>query len=184
MRPLLRTLAVLVALLLFLASQAVLVHGQSAPATPPPVRDSQAIAAVQSAITTMGGAAAIGSIQSSVAQGTGATSAGDGTTTTNFIWSHSGQDFRYEDDATIGSHVFVSNGGSPCDIVGGTVMPSAVHVARANLPFQIPGLVLLNELSSPNYTLSYVGATTLNGRSALHIQTADNSDSVGQLVTP
>ena len=40
---------------------------QSSP--PSPVRDAQALATVQSAITAMGGTTAIGAIQSSVAQG-------------------------------------------------------------------------------------------------------------------
>jgi hypothetical protein len=147
------------------------------------VRDAQALVTVQSAITAMGGVTAIGAIQSSVAQGTSVGTSDVDSATTSFIWSHSGQDFRYENDAASGGHIFVSNSGSPCDIVGGIVVPSAPQVARANLLFHIPGLVLFNELNNPNYTMIYVGATALNGTSALHIQTADNSDSVGQLVT-
>lgn len=155
---------------------------QSSP--PSPVRDAQAIATVQSAIAAMGGATAIGAIQSSIAQGTSVATSDTGSGTTNFTWSHSGQEFRYENDAASGGHIFVSNSGNPCDIQGGVVVASASRVARAALPFHIPGVVLLNELNNPNYTLTNAGATTLNGTSALHIQTADNSDSVGQIVTP
>ncbi len=188
MRPLSLARASVLILLLGLTSQLVLAQAPApSPTTtspPAPVRDAQAVATIQLAITATGGAAAIGAIQSSVAQGTGVVSPDDGSGTRTFTWSQSGQDFRYENDATSGSHVFVSNSGNPCDIEGNIVVASAPYVARANLPFHIPGLVLFNELNNPNYTLTYVGATTLNGTSALHIQTADNSDSVGQLVTP
>jgi hypothetical protein len=174
--------------LIGLMSQSTFAQAQgpsSSQTSPPnPVRDAQAVATVQSAIVAMGGATAIGAIQSSVAQGTSVATSDTGSGTTNFTWSHSGQDFRYENDATSGGHVFVSNSGSPCDIEAGIIAPSASSAARANLPFHIPALVLFNELSNANYTLTYVGATTLNGASALHIQTADNSDSTGQLVTP
>lgn len=183
MRPLsLVRASVLILLLGFMLQSA---RAQTpAPSPPPPVQDPQAIAAIQSAIAATGGIAAISAIQSSIAQGTSVVSPDDGSGTTNFTWTHSGQDFRYENDATSGNHVFVSNSGNPCDIEAGIVVASAPYVARANLPFHIPALVLFNELNNPNYTLTYVGATTLNGTSAIHIQTADNSDSVGQLVTP
>lgn len=187
MRPLSLARASVLILLLGLTSQLVLAQAPApspTPTQPPPVQDPQAIAAIQSAIAATGGIIAISAIQSSVAQGTSVVSPDDGSGTRTLTWSHSGQDFRYENDGTSGSHVFVSNSGNPCDIEGNIVVPSAAHVARANLPFHIPGLVLFNELNNPNYTLTYVGATSLNGTSAVHIQTADNSDSVGQLVTP
>jgi hypothetical protein len=149
-----------------------------------PVRDPVAVSTIQSAIAAMGGVTAVGTIQSSIAQGTSVDTPDDGNGSTNFVWSHSGQEFRYENVAAVGSHVFVSNSGSPCDIEGNTVVPSASHVARASLPFHIPALVLFNELSSSNYTLIYVGVAPLNGISAVHIQTIDHSDPVGQLVTP
>jgi hypothetical protein len=188
MRPLPRVRASVLILLLGLMSQSVLAQATSpspSPTSPPtPVQDAQAVAAIQSAIAAMGGATAIAAIQSSVAQGTSVATPDDGSGTRNFTWSHSGQDFRYENDAASGSHIFVSNSGSPCDIEGNTVVASARHVARANLPFHLPAVVLFNELSNPNYTLTYIGVAPLNGTSAVHIQTADNSDSVGQLVTP
>jgi hypothetical protein len=153
-------------------------------ALPSSVRDPEALAAVQSAISTMGGAAVIGTIQSSVAQGTSVVSGSAPGSATSFTWSHSGRDFRYENDAITGSHVFVSNNGSPCDIDGTAIVPSSTSAARSTLPFHIPAVVLYNELNNPNYSITFVGATPLNGIPALHIQTADNSDSAGQLVTP
>ena len=178
MRPLPLARASVLILLLGLTSQFVLAQAPAPTSPPVPVQDSRAITVIQSAIAAMGGATAIGAIQSSIVQGSSVAAPDAGSATTNFIWSHSGQDFRYEDDAASGSHIFVSNSGNPCDIQGGVVVPSAPQVARANLLFHIPALVLFNELNNSNYTLTYVGATTQNGTSALHIQTADNSDSV------
>ena len=57
-------------------------------------------------------------------------------------------------------------------------------VSRATLPFHVPGLVLLNELNNPNYSMTYVGAETRNGALVVHIQSGDYSDSVGATVTP
>jgi hypothetical protein len=187
MRPLSLARASVLILLLGLTSQLVLAQAPApspTPTQPPPVQDPQAIAAIQSAIAATGGITAISAIQSSIAQGTSVATPDDGSGTITFTWSLSGQDFRYENDATIGSHVFVSNSGNPCDIEGSTLVSLGPQAARANLPFHIPALALLNELSNPNYTLTYVGTATLNGTAAVHIQTADNSDSVGQLVSP
>jgi hypothetical protein len=156
----------------------------STPSAPAPERDTQAVATIQTSITAMGGTTAIGAIQSSTAQGTSIATPDDDSGTITFTWSLSGQDFRYENDATSGGHIFVSNSGNPCDIEGSTLVSLGPQAARANLPFHIPALALLNELNNPNYTLTYVGSATINGASAVHIQTADNSNSVGQLVTP
>jgi hypothetical protein len=149
----------------------------------PPVQDPAAVAAMQAAVTAMGGTAAVAAIQNSVAQGT-SVDAGDGGPPANFTWTYSGSDFRNENDDTTGSHILVSNSGSPCDLEGASSVPFGPQVARANLPFHIPAQVLFNELGNPNYTLTYAGLSTVNGASAVHVQTADNSDSIGQLATP
>ena len=62
--------------------------------------------------------------------------------------------------------------------------PVPYFVAQANLPYELPALVLLNELSNPNYTLSYVGTATINGNPAIHIHTCDDTDLVSYFVTP
>lgn len=148
------------------------------------VQDPLAVATIQAALAALGGTDNIALIQNSVVQGTSVDTPDDGSGPATFIWSYSGSDFRNENDAATGSHILLSNAGNPCDIQGTTVTPFGAHVARANLPFHIPGLVLLNEISNLNYTLTYIGPTTINGTAAIEVDTADNSDSVSQVVTP
>jgi hypothetical protein len=157
--------------------------GQNGP-PPLPVRDTQAIAAIQTALGAMGGAGAIGVIQNAVVQGTSVATPDNGNGITNFTWTSAGNDFRYENDANAGSHVLVSNGGNPADQENDNWVTIPSSIARANLPFHIPALVLFNELSNQNYTLTFVGQTTLNGVAAVQVNTSDNSDFIGQLVTP
>lgn len=168
--------------ILFSAVPAKSLAGQNGP--PPPVRDPQAIAVIQTALGAMGGAGAIGNIQNAVVQGTSVTTPINENGPQNFTWTCAGSAFRYENDGNSGGHVFVSNNGSPQDQEGGKWVAMATFMGRANLPFHIPALVLFGELSNPNYTLTFVGMTTLNGTPVVQVNTSDNSDFIGQLVTP
>ena len=57
------------------------------------------------------------------------------------------------------------------------------YVSRAELPFHLPILVLYAEIQNPNITFQFLGTGTVEGKLAIHIHVADNSDSTGQLVT-
>jgi hypothetical protein len=74
-----------------------------------PVQDPAAIAAMQAAVTVMGGTTAVAAIQNSVVQGTSLDVPGDGGPPANFIWTYSGSDFRNENDDSVGSHVLLSH---------------------------------------------------------------------------
>jgi hypothetical protein len=172
-------------MVLILVSQLVVLPLRSQAAnTKQGTRDVQSLITIQNALAALGGVSNIALIQNSVAQGTSVAVPDNGAGPTTFTWTYSGSDFRNENDAARGSHIFLSNSGSPCDLQGSQGVPYGEHVARANLPFHVPGLVLLSELNNLNYTLTYIGTATINGVAAVHIQTSDNSDQVGQSVTP
>jgi hypothetical protein len=176
-----RTLAV--ALLLVFAPQGGFGQSQTTASPQQGVRDAQAVAVVQTALTAMGGTAVISQVQNSVVQGTSVDQPIQQNISQSFTWTYAGQNFRDENDATYGSHVLVSNSGSPQDFHDGAWNVVPAVLVRTNLPYHIPALVLSAELSNPGYTFVLVGATTLNSNNAIHIQTCDNSDLTGQLYT-
>lgn len=148
-----------------------------------PTKDPQAVAVIQSAISAMGGAAVIGSVQNSVVIGSSVNSAESQNGTQTFIWTYAGNQFRNENDAQTGSHILVSNSGTPQDYQDGSWVPSPAAIIRANLPYHIPALVLLNEINDAAYSIAYIGTTPMNGVDAIHIQTLDDSDAIGQVYT-
>lgn len=78
----------------------------------------------------------------------------------------------------------MSGHGTPGDLRNGASFDTGPHVARATLPYHVPGLALLGELNNSNYSITYVGPETRNGLAVIHVQTADNSDDIGSTVTP
>lgn len=151
-------------------------------------RDAQAVTVVQQSIMAMGGAAALGQVQNSVVTATIVNpavqeSAPQGTTET-FTWTYAGSEFRLEDSGTTGAHVLVSSGGSPQDYHDGAWYVVSPISVRTNLPYHVPALALFGETQNPGYSFVFIGSTTINGKTATHIQTRDDSDTTGHLFTP
>jgi len=150
-----------------------------------PRRDPQAWATVQNALAAMGGLSNISTIQNVVVQGTShVTPTDDSGEYCNFTWISAGRDFRYENNATSGGHILVSNGGNPRDLRDGTWSAVTPILARVELPYHIPALALLIEAGNPAYSFIYVGVGALNGRAAIHIQSRDDSDQIETLYSP
>jgi hypothetical protein len=146
-----------------------------------PERDAAAIGTLQSAITALGGAGVIGSIQDCIL--TGSVLYGDGSTKL-LNWTIAGAEFRQElDIPSGGSSVFYSGHGSPASTRNGTTTALRYHIARANLPLYLPPYVLFQELGNAALTLRYVGLVQLNGKNAIQVHISDDSDLVGTLVT-
>jgi hypothetical protein len=161
-------------------------HGaqQSAPAPAPSVeRDPQALALVQNSIAAMGGAAAVSQVQNCIVTGSSIEASTNDVATVTFTWTYEGLQFRLENDEGSATHILVSSGGSPQEFRGGAWFSAMPMLARTNLAYHVPALVLLDELSSPTYSIIYVGSTTLNGIAAVHIQTRDDSDALGHVFT-
>jgi len=160
------------------------IFAQQANPTATGTKDPQAIAIVQSAINALGGANSISGIQDSTVQGL-EQNAEDSTAAAGgaFTWELAGSQFRYEVDGDNG-HVLVSNNGNPQDTYNGSSHGVLAHVARASMPFHLPGTVLLSELSGSQFAISFIGAASVNGTPAIQIHICDSSDAIGKLVSP
>jgi hypothetical protein len=179
--PLVRVL--IVALLLAFVPQIASAQSVST-SSPPPIRDAQAIAVLQSAILGMGGTQSIAAIQDSTIEGTQQNPTNPQAAPLTFTWQQSGAEFRDFIQATDHTYTSLSGHGNPAQQLKGQWSRLNYHVARANLPFELPALVLYRELENATYTLHYIGLTTVEGKSALHLRTSDDTDKVGTLVTP
>lgn len=165
---------------------ALLVFGASAGAQTIPQRDAQAVNLLGQALTALGGTANIAAIKDSTVSGTiqMMPSGGSAGAVRTFTWTVAGNEFREQEGSGADARLFVSGHGKPASERGGKVGRINYHVARANLPFYLPELVLYTELSGQKYTLTFVGNSTLEGKAAIHVHISDDSDSVGKLVTP
>jgi hypothetical protein len=176
-------------LLVLAVAFSTLAQQSSTPTAPlQPTRDAQAITVVQQSIMAMGGAAALGQVQNSVVTATIVNPAvlesiAQGTAE-SFTWTYAGSEFRLEDSGTSGAHVLVSSGGSPQDYHDGAWYVVSPISVRTNLPYHIPALALFGETQNQGYSLIFIGSTTINGKTATHIQTRDDSDTTGHLFTP
>lgn len=138
---------------------------------PPQPRDPQALSVVQTAITALGGATAIGAIQTwrvqaqSSAQFNGATRA--------ILWEQAGSEFRMASHfgTAGGDNVIVTGHGSPASVQGGTTKALPSHVISSLFIPALAGSILLNEFQNTNYTFQYVGTRTLNSKTVSVVRT-------------
>ncbi len=148
-----------------------------------PVRDDHALKIVQTAINNMGAASSASGVQDCVLTGISVADSNPDLRK-DFTWTIAGDEFRFEVKSAKGTGLFVSGHGSPGRMSNGTFSRINYHVARANVPYYLPGLLLARELANPNFTVKYVGAVTTEGRRAAHIHLGDGSDKIAALVTP
>jgi hypothetical protein len=148
------------------------------------VKDAGALSVLRSSIASMGGLAAVGGVLDSTVVGTSQYGSGtDAPPPISFTWQTAGGEFQNTAQNQNGVYTVLSGHGSPAQLKHGNWLPLAPYVARATLPFHLPALVLLSELQNANYSIQYVGQETINGKPAIHVHIADNSDSIGQAVT-
>lgn len=148
-----------------------------------PARDAAAISTLQSVVAALGGIDNTAAIQSCIVTGTVQSSASN-VVTKNFTWTTAGKEFRKDASGAFGTSTFTSGNGAPASVLNGSATLLNYHVARANLPFYLPAVVLFQELSAPNYTLKYVGSVVINGVKTVQVHISDDSDAVGKIVTP
>ena len=155
----------------------------------PPNRDAEAVALVQKAIQAMGGASTVALVRSDLVRGTVAQSAGSSATARTFQWEDdftgAGYEFRnqfHEADGTV--RVFGSGHGKPWVVDGAAVKSLPPQVGYASTPYQVPSIVLSRELSSSAASMTLVGTTTVNGRSALQVHVANNSGVTETMLSP
>jgi hypothetical protein len=155
----------------------------SPPSQDQPVRDAQAITVVQSAITALGGTSAVVAITDVTINGTEQDSANPDATPATFSWQTSGIEFCSTVQNSNGTYTEISGHGVPAQFKNGSWVLMNPYVSRAELPFHLPILALFAEIQNPNITFQFVGSGTVEGKPAIHVHVADNSDSIGQLVT-
>lgn len=144
-------------------------------------RDPQAVSALQQAIAALGGQAAIVSLQNSIAVGTiTPASASSWVEAGNFKWendfSGSSYEFRDEFEADGVTKVFASGHGNPAFNNGLQTLARSSYAAQANLPFHLPGIVLLRELSNATCAVQFVEISALSGNSVIHVHTSISGD--------
>jgi hypothetical protein len=149
----------------------------------PPVRDQQALKIVEAAINNLGATNSASTIQDCMLIGT-SESDSDPSLRKEFTWTIAGNEFRFEVQSAKGNGFFVSGHGTPANTFNGKVSRINYHVARANLPYYLPGLLLSRELANPNFAVKYVGTANVSGRQTVQVHLSDGTDKIATLVTP
>jgi len=101
-----------------------------------------------------------------------------------FSWIGAGTEFRIENDTSNSTSVLLSGHGSPASVVNGALTSLNYFMARANPPFYLPGVRLVQELNNQLLTIQYIGTTTSHGIAAVQVHVSDDSDTQGSQVTP
>jgi outer membrane lipoprotein-sorting protein len=149
----------------------------------PPVRDSHALKIVQIAINNMGAENGASTIQDCVVTGI-SESDFSSDLRKEFTWTMAGDEFRFEVNGAKGKDLFVSGHGTPTNSHNEKVSRINYHMARANLPYYLPGLLLSRELANPSFSVKYVGASSVGGYRVVQVHLSDGSDKIASLVTP
>jgi hypothetical protein len=140
-----------------------------------PQRDQQAIAAIQQAITALGGSAN-GQVKNAVVQGTILITSETPNQSATFVWKDdlSGNQPAYRREFQQGSStgVLVSGNGSPTSTQDGKTESVPGQISLTYVAFHLPGVALAAELSNPNYDLKYLGTGEVNGSPAIKVQTS------------
>jgi hypothetical protein len=149
-----------------------------------PVRDAQAVAAVQNAVNALGGAAVIGQARSCVVQGNVTGSPGALTPSGSFRWEAAGAEYRFEGSASAGNNLFVTGHGNPAQSSAGKSQAISPYVARAMFVPALVGPVLLQELQNQSYSIRFSGTDTIGTESVLIITTAAETTYPDNVITP
>jgi hypothetical protein len=179
-------------LVCLLALSPVLAQQQSPPqssAPTSPKRDPQALAAVQLAITASGGANALASIQTVIATG-GITPSSPQSWVTpgNFKWEDDlrGNKDEFRDEflpATGTTQVFASGHGKPGFNNGKKFLARSAHMAYANPPFHLPGLLLYLEFSDPNWSIEFIETSASATGPIVHVRTSTRGGPVEDTIS-
>jgi hypothetical protein len=141
-----------------------------------PIRDAQALSTVQQAVAALGGAAN-SQIQNAVVQGTIHDVSTDPKGTGTFVWKDGWGGKRascrresYQGGSTA---VFASDdSGKPSRSDDGNAQTLPSYVSYSCVAFHLPGILLSSQLGDSHYSFRYAGSAQVNGVSAIHVQSA------------
>jgi hypothetical protein len=138
----------------------------------PVIRDQDALNTVQAAITALGGAAAIGTVQSWQAQGQAQGVAPDGKTVSGTVtWEMAGSELRMASSTNLGQQALLTGHGNPAMVGSGTSMSLPAHVITATFIPALVSSILLNRLQNSNCAFQYVGPQSLGQESVTVVKT-------------
>ncbi len=153
-----------------------------ASAARPPVRDPQAIAAVEQALAALGGKSAHLQVRTAVIQGSMQSS--DSQTVSSFLWEDdlSGKvpEFRKEIRSGDSVRVFVSGHGLPAHQRNGTPKQLVPQTSLAVVPLYLPGIVLSGQLKNDNYSFQLIK----DNSGLIHIRTSSELNAVIAFLSP
>jgi hypothetical protein len=173
---------VLAFLLLF--SLPTLLNSQQTSSSPP--RDPQALAAVQKAVTALGGTA-LSQIHDASVQGNIQILPASANNTLSVVWEdawgNGAPSFRRESHIAGSRAVLLSANGQPVDTQAGIATKVPSYVTFSCSPVHLPGMVLTAQLNNSGYSLKFLGTTAVNSVLAVHIQSALVADPVTSAVS-
>ena len=149
-----------------------------------PVRDGQAVAAVQNAINALGGAALIGQQQSWVVVGSVTDNSGAAALSGTFTWEAAGSEYRFAGSTPAGQTLFVTGHGNPAQISAGKSQAVPQHTARAMFVPALVGPILLQELQNQSYSIRYGGTGSIGAESVVLVTTAAETTYPDNVITP
>jgi hypothetical protein len=159
-------------------------NGPATTWVPHPIRDPQALGIVQASIAALGGAAAIEQLQTFVVQANIVPSPGSSAMAGTAVWTVAGGEFRSDytsgqDTTTVGS-----GHGRPFGSLNGTVQGLPNYIVRSSFAPTLAASILLKEFQDPNYSIQFVGASTLGAESVVVVRTSSQNNPMDSLVTP
>jgi uncharacterized cupin superfamily protein len=137
-----------------------------------PSRDSQAVAAVQTAITSLGGDTAISQIHDFKAQGQAQGAKGSQGMSGTITWEKSGGEFRVELANNGTSSVLVSGRGRITSVMGEKNNALADHVVKTYFNPELVSTELRDAFQNSNCSIRYHGQSSLNGKPVSVVWTA------------
>jgi hypothetical protein len=149
-----------------------------------PVRDAQAVAAVQNAINALGGAALISQEQSWLIQGNKISASGAPAPSGSFTWEAAGSEYRFEDSTPAGKDLFVTGHGNPTQISASKSQAISPYMAQAMFVPALVGPVLLQEFQNQSYSIRYGGTGSIGTASVLIVTTAAETTYPDNVITP
>ena len=150
------------------------------------VRDPQAVAAVQKAVSAMGGVA-LSQVHDASVRGTvqilSDSSAQSPSVLWEDAWGKGTPTFRRESHVGSSASVLVSGNGQPVDFQDGVTTKVPQHVAFSCAAVHLPGIVLAAQLNNSVFSFKFLGTTAVNGVPAVHIQSALTTDPIASALS-
>jgi hypothetical protein len=145
-------------------------------------RDDAAVAAIEKAILSLGGASAISAIRDLTMQGSCIAQKGSNSTTQKVDWTFSGNEYRLSSNGLAHSVTFTTGHGKPARIIDGTTREWSHEAVAASRPVHSPSLALLRDLNNPSLSILYKGVENTDQGPALHIEIVDSVP--GDIISP